>query len=106
MKFSKISVSVLLFLFLGTSLPLYAEDREVEFRVDGLSCPICVFGLKKRLSEIETLKEVKVSYKKGLVRARWLGEEPFNEESIRRAVKDAGFTLREVSFPSGMEPKS
>lgn len=90
---------MLVFLFFGTSVSLYADDQDIEFRVDGISCPICVFGLKKRLNEVKALKEVKVSYKKGLVRAKWADEEPFDEGLIRSAVKDAGFTLREISFP-------
>lgn len=82
-----------------TSVGLAADEREVRFQVDGLSCPFCVFGLKKKLSQVEGLQGVEVDYKKGLVRARWDETKPFDEEAITKAVRDAGFTPGEISSP-------
>ncbi len=73
------TIFALLFSFALFNPVLAQEQGEhlyVKIEVDGLSCPFCAFGLKKKLKKIEGVEKVDVS------------------------VKNAGFTPREISFSS------
>ena len=57
MKSKKTTIAITGFvLFFFTFLQVcFAEIKEVEIGIDGLSCPFCVWGLKKQMNKIEAI---------------------------------------------------
>lgn len=76
--------------------PLYAEVQQMELAVDGLSCPFCSLGLEKKLKRVEGVASVAIHMKQGLTDVQPTPGQPLNLAAIRRAVKEAGFTLRDI----------
>ncbi len=72
-----------------------AEVEGIELRVDGLSCPFCSLGLEKKLKRVKGVEGVQVHMKQGITEVQSKPEEAPDLAAIRKAVKEAGFTLRD-----------
>lgn len=70
----------------------------IKIQVDGLSCPFCAYGLEKNLKKIEGAKDIKIDVKGGYATLNIPKENQLSKEVFVKAVKDAGFTAREVYF--------
>ncbi len=75
-----------------------SENQRVSVKVDGLACPFCAYGLEKKIKDIEGAAEVNIDLKSGLLTFQMQEGKAVSEEAIRKKVKDAGFTPREISF--------
>ena len=85
-----------------TSPPISAQ--EVIVRVDGASCPFCGFGLEKRIGRLEGVQNVKMELKAGKAIVSLKEGASVSEAALRQAVKEAGFTAKEITFPPGTNP--
>ncbi|GMQ89787.1 MAG: hypothetical protein BMS9Abin10_0121 [Gammaproteobacteria bacterium] len=74
-----------------------AQSAVYALEVDGLACPFCAYGIEKKLSAIKGVEKIDVDIKSGQVVVTMASGASLNEERARRAVKDAGFTLRAFS---------
>ena len=97
--------TAMLFLILTTGLQLLAQEQtemaaeqKVRVRVDGLSCPFCAYGLEKKLLEIEGVKAVKISIDDGEALLTLDKDTEIATETIKKEVKKAGFTPREIVY--------
>lgn len=63
-------------------------------RVDGLACPFCAFGIEKRLSTVRGVGKVEIEIKGGTVRVTMKDGAALDEATARKAIEDAGFSLR------------
>jgi periplasmic mercuric ion binding protein len=77
------------------SIPAFA-DQVVEVDVNGMACEFCAYGLQGTLSELDGATEAEVSLGLQLARIVFEDDTPIDEEQIRQAVLDAGFTPTEV----------
>ena len=87
-------LSILLF-FSYTTL-VHAQSNEVILRVDGLACPFCAYGLEKKIMIIEGVQSYDVNMKKGEVYIGLKDNADIDIDILKRAVKEAGFTLRNI----------
>ena len=70
------------------------EKATYAIGVDGLSCPFCAYGIEKQLGWIAGVETVLTEIESGTV-AVTMEEGATLEESVaKKAVEDAGFTLR------------
>ncbi len=76
--------------------PLYAQIEELILRVDGLACPFCAFGLEKKIMKLQGVTSYDVDMKSGKVHIGLAEDARLEFDKIRVAVKDAGFTLRDI----------
>jgi len=95
--------TIMLFLILITGSHLLAQEQtdtaseqKLLVRVDGLSCPFCAYGLEKKLLKIEGIKTVEISVEKGEALLTLDKDAEIEEETIKKEVKKAGFTPREI----------
>ena len=72
--------------------------QQVIVRVDGASCPFGAFGLEKRIGRIEGVQDVKMELKAGKAIVTLKEGATVSEDALRQAVKEAGFTAREITF--------
>lgn len=82
---------------LGAS-DLPAEIEGIQLQVDGLSCPFCALGLDKRLKQRAGLEGIQVHLKQGVTEAALPPGQGIDAGNIRRAVQEAGFTLRGIKL--------
>ncbi|HID65365.1 MAG TPA: copper chaperone [Aquificaceae bacterium] len=67
--------------------------KEIELKIEGMSCMHCVNTVKKALSEIDGVLEVEVSLEKRTARVKLDKEVPF--ETLREAVQQWGYKVVE-----------
>ncbi len=61
--------------------------------VDGLSCPFCAYGMEKKLKKIKGVESVEIDLDKGEAVVIAKAGTTIKEESLHKAVKEAGFTV-------------
>ena len=61
--------------------------------VDGMSCPFCAYGLEKKLKKVKDVESVTIDLNEGEVVVIAKAGATIKEESLRRAVKEAGFSV-------------
>ncbi len=68
-------------------------------RIDGLACPFCTYNIEKRVKKLDGVERdarIVTSVEHGTARFSWKEGAEFDPASIRKAVRDAGFTPREI----------
>ncbi len=71
-----------------------AAAEAYDLRVDGLACPFCAYGIEKQLRRIDGVESVSTEIASGTVTVTMEEGATLEEGVARRAVEDAGFTLR------------
>lgn len=87
-------VAVLALLMLSTGLGL--ANTKYVLRVDGLSCPFCAYGLEKKLKKVDNVDSVSILMDKGEAVVTAEDGSTISERALRKAVKDAGFSLSSI----------
>lgn len=81
-----------------SSVDFQSPPTYVKVEVDGLTCPFCVYGLEKRLKEIEGIKELHIDLENGWTTFALPKKEDDTEEKITKLVEKAGFSAKKVEF--------
>lgn len=68
--------------------------QSYQLGVDGLACPFCAFGVEKKLGAIKGVQQVAVDIAANSVTVTMAEGATLDEATARKAVKDAGFSLR------------
>lgn len=72
------------------------EPTRVQVKVDGLSCPFCAYNLEKKLKRVEGVEDLKLRIDTGLAEIEIEEGKLIDVDGIKKAVKDGGFTPREM----------
>lgn len=72
----------------------HAAGTAYQLRVDGLACLFCAYGIEKRLSALDGVERVEVDTQGGKVVVTLREGAHLTEAQARRAVVEAGFSLR------------
>ncbi|MDQ6996957.1 MAG: heavy-metal-associated domain-containing protein [Mariprofundus sp.] len=75
------------------------KGQTVTIQVDGLSCPFCAYGLEKNLKKVTGIEGVDIDMKTGKASVAIKAGAQVDDQSLRQAVKKAGFTAREITRP-------
>jgi len=105
MKYTKTAFGALLLLmvFNLTTTPTRAQVEKVVVRVDGMSCPFCAYGLEKKMKKVEGAEKVTININDGTAELIGKRDPQLNIDALKPAVKDAGFTPRDITITvSGM----
>ena len=65
-----------------------AAEQKVEIEITGMTCSLCTVAVKKSLSEINGIKDIKVSYQDE--RAIFVADDSMSDEVLTEAVEKAG----------------
>jgi len=79
-----------------------AQGQSYALEVDGLACPFCAYGIEKQLRRVEGVEAIDVDVKAGRVVVTLAQGRALSEAQARKAIEDAGFTLR--GFHTGASP--
>ena len=80
--------------------PALAGVEQVSVRVDGLACPFCAYNIEKRVKTLDGVERdapIVTSVENGTARFPWKPGVAFDPAAIRKAIKEAGFTPRELT---------
>ena len=112
MKIIKVIVNVVpvviiaLFTFINTvKAQEETEKTYIKIVVDGLSCPFCAYGLEKNFKKQTKAEDIFINVEDGYMTFNVSKETIPTEDELKKIVKDAGFTAREVSFSNKQFPK-
>lgn len=76
------------------------ENPDIVIGVDGLACPFCAYGLEKKVKKLDGVEAVYVDIDKGIVDIKLKKGATLSEEKIKKAVENAGFTVRKIQYPN------
>jgi len=96
-KIQKILVIVMLSIApLSIAFAGDATGQTATIAVDGLSCPFCAYGLEKNLKKVKGIESVSIDMKTGHAIVALKQGVQVNDQTLRQAVKKAGFTARDI----------
>ncbi len=96
---------ILTTLMLSTFSLLHAKEK-IIVRVDGLSCAFCAYGLEKNLKELEGVEKVEINLNDGTASLIFQEGKTVTDETIKKTVKDSGFTPREIKRQQSTKKKA
>ena len=73
-----------------------AEPAKVQVKLDGLVCTFCAYSLEKKLKRLEAVEDLKILVNAGLAELTIKEGKSVDIDGIKKAVKDGGFTPREI----------
>lgn len=79
-------------------LPAEAEITRATLTVDGLACPFCAYGIEKKLKKLPGVSKMDIQMKKGKVVLKMKPGESPTALQIKKAVEEAGYTLRKAQL--------
>ncbi|HQU16270.1 MAG: hypothetical protein B7Z66_00150 [Chromatiales bacterium 21-64-14] len=97
MKSTKVLLGAVLAASLWIGAPLLAAPvagPQYRIHVEGLACPFCAYGIEKKLSQIPGVDGVRTDIKSEIVTVTMQKDRVLREPAARKAVRDAGFTLK------------
>ena len=98
MKFTRmLPVSALLLVALW-AMPIWAGEV-YKLYVDGLACPFCAYGVEKKVGGLEGVEKIDIDIDEGVVTVTLAEGATLDEAAAKRAVDEAGFTLRAFEAP-------
>ncbi len=82
---------------LGLITTAQSQVEKADIRVDGLSCPFCAYGLEKKLKKIQGVGKVEINVDKAVAMLENKQGKSIEVEGIELAVKNAGFTPKQLT---------
>ncbi len=79
--------------------PALGAVERVTVRVDGLACPFCSYNIEKRVRPLDGVArkaKIVTNMKEGTANFPWKPDVAFDPAAVRKAVREAGFTPREI----------
>ena len=80
------------------AMPVWAGEV-YKLYVDGLACPFCAYGVEKKVGGLDGVERVDIDIDGGLVAVTMAEGSTLNEATAKRAVDEAGFSLRVFEAP-------
>ncbi len=71
----------------------FAAPAQYQWRVDGLACPFCAYGIEKELKRTDGVENIRIDINAGTVTVTMAEGGTMTEAQASRIVDDAGFTL-------------
>lgn len=93
-------VSAVLGMLIATAV-LAEVVQVVEVKIKGMTCPFCVYGIEKNLSQMPGVEQVQVSLEQKRARVTMQPGATADPEGIKKIIQDAGFTPESVTVQAG-----
>ncbi len=89
----------ILALTVGGATSAFADSHVYKLYVDGLACPFCAYGVEKQVGGLDNVKSVDILIDEELVSVTMAANAVLDEAAAKKAVSDAGFSLRKFESP-------
>ena len=94
----KKNILIVVVIMLASVIISHAQTKQIQLTVSGLSCPVCSYGLEKKLKQINGIENLHIELKTGFVTFNMKDGKTVTEEVIKQKVKDAGYTVNEIKY--------
>ena len=94
----KKNILLLMIATLVSVITLSAQTKQTLIIVSGLACPVCSYGLEKKLKQIDGIENLNIELKTGLVTFTMKEGKTVTEEVLKKKVIDAGYTMKEIKY--------
>lgn len=92
-KMNRMAPFWILIWLLGLGMAQHLAQARYVIGVNGLTCPFCSYGLQKKLKKVEGVESVCINLEKGEAVVTAKADANVEEESLRKAVRGAGFSV-------------
>jgi len=75
-----------------------AQVKQAVIGVDGFTCSLCAKGVEGQLKGLDYVKSVKTDLKETTFTLTFYSNKEINLSELRDAIKDGGFSLRDISI--------
>ena len=75
-------------------------DNRYKLYVDGLACPFCAYGVEKKVTGLKGVRKIEIDIDAGIVAVTMVDGATLDEAAAKRAVDQAGFSLRRFEAPA------
>lgn len=99
-----LAASLLVLSSIVTMTAALAAPQSYKLRVDGLSCPFCAYGIEKKLGAVKGVQHIAVDIASGTVTVTMAEGATLDEATAKKAVKEAGFSLRSLEQTPAAPP--
>lgn len=82
------------------------STARIEIRVDGLACPMCAYGLEKKLKALPETDSVSVDLDNGIVALKLKPGTSVRDSELIQTVNDAGFAVRRIERERRTPPRA
>ncbi|MEB3306394.1 MAG: heavy-metal-associated domain-containing protein [Cyanobacteriota bacterium] len=82
-----------------TQAAAWAGSSLYRITVSGMVCSFCAQGIEKRVQAIPGTQSVRIDLSKGLVEVTARPGATIDADSLKRAIRDAGYDVRRVDGP-------
>ncbi len=82
-----------------TQAAAWAGPTLYRITVSGMVCSFCAQGIEKRVQAIPGTESVRIDLSKGLVEVTARPGANIDADSLKRAIRDAGYDVRRVDGP-------
>ena len=93
--------SLILALTVASAPFAHANSHIYKLYVDGLACPFCAYGVEKQVSGLKNVESLDILIDEGIVTVTMAPGTRLDEAKAKKAVSDAGFTLRKFEGSKG-----
>jgi mercuric ion binding protein len=73
--------------------------------IKGMTCQFCVYGVKKKLSNLPNVQRAQVSLKRRKGRITYKPGKEANVKAVEAAIKDAGYTVGKIEVVTKSKKK-
>jgi mercuric ion binding protein len=81
-------MAVVLLMLMGMAAYAEASEQQVIMGIEGMTCELCAVAVKKSLSGIDGVRDVRISF---VEKKAWLtADESVSDEKLIEAVRKAG----------------
>ncbi len=98
MRKRNLTLGMLAVVFVSKSVVAFAQVEEVGIKLDGLACAFCAYGLEKKLKGLKGVEKLEILVDEGTAKVTARKKETLSVEGIEKAVRDGGYTPREISL--------
>lgn len=86
----------------GISRPAQAQEHlespDIVAEVNGMACPFCAYGVRRKLLRLEGVEQVAVSVADGTAQLKLEEGATLSEEKIVQAIDEAGFDAGSIEY--------
>jgi len=79
----------MILIFCMLSITVFAVNKTVQIKIEGMTCPMCTTAIKKSLKKIKGVSKAKVKLNTEIASVTF--DEEVKEEALLQAIKDVGY---------------
>ena len=94
----KITLSLVIILFLVLSPITLAKSNTISATVDGMVCQMCAQGLKQKIEKHKSVQQLDVDFKTSTIKVSLKSKKSLRNTELKKLVEEAGYSVAKNSI--------